>query len=244
MRKSRPWELPGPLRLIRQLLFPLRCPVCDGIVVPFGEKICPGCVSKYRLLTPPYCMKCGKKLQDETEFCGDCRGKTHVFVRGRALYEYESVAASIYRFKYGGRQEYADFFGEELVFYLGNFIRETKPDALIPIPLHRRRLRQRGYNQAALLARVIGRQLELPVLENYLLRVKNTTPLKRLNPKERQNNLKKAFNIRQNDVKLKTVVVVDDIYTTGSTVDEAAGTLAAHGVENIYFVALACGAGV
>lgn len=227
-----------------RLLFPLRCPFCDGIVASFGEKVCGKCADKQRLLTPPYCMKCGKKLQNEGELCADCREKNHVFARGRALYEYESAAGALYRLKYGGRQEYADFFGEEMAFYLGGFIREIRPDALIPIPLHGRRKRRRGYNQAALLARALGRYLDIPVAENCLVRVKNTVPLKRLNPKERQNNLKKAFNIAENDVKLKTVIIVDDIYTTGSTVDEAARTLAACGVEHIYFVTLACGAGV
>ena len=165
-------------------------------------------------------------------------------MRGRALYEYKSVAASIYRFKYGKRQEYADFFGEEIVRYLGDFIREVRPDALIPIPLHKKRLAKRGYNQAALLARAVGRYSGVPVNEKILVRVKNTTPLKLQNPAERQNNLKKAFNISQNDVKLKKVVLVDDIYTTGSTIDEAARTLKSAGVEDIYFIALACGAGV
>lgn len=230
--------------LIKQLLFPLRCPVCDEPVRPFGEKICPECMPKRKLLTAPYCMKCGKKLADDEEFCGDCRRVKHVFVRGRALYEYESAAASIYRFKYSGRQEYADFFGEELSFYLGDFINQIKPDALIPIPLHQSRQRKRGYNQAALLARALGTRAGVPVMEKYLLRVRKTVPLKRLNPKERQNNLKKAFIISRNDVKLKTVILVDDIYTTGSTVDEAAGTLMRSGVEKVYFVALACGAGV
>lgn len=232
------------INVIKQLLFPRRCPICDRIVIPFGEKICPKCAMGCKFLTPPYCMKCGKKLSDEAELCGDCRKKTHIFSRGRALYEYESVAFSIYRMKYGGRQEYAEYFGEELAYYLGSFIRDANPDALVPIPLHRKRERKRGYNQAALLARAMGRCLGVPVLDNYLVRVKNTTPLKWLNPKERENNLKKAFNIVQNDVKLKRVVLVDDIYTTGSTMDEAAGTLAAHGVEEIYFVALACGAGI
>lgn len=227
-----------------RLLFPLRCPFCDGIVESFGEKVCRQCAGKPRLLTPPYCMKCGKKLWDEGELCADCREKKHVFARGRALYEYESAAGALYRLKYGGRQEYADFFGEEMALYLGGFIREIRPDALIPIPLHGRRMRRRGYNQAALLARALGRYLDIPVEEKCLARVKNTVPLKRLNPKERQNNLKRAFNIEQNDVKLKTVIIVDDIYTTGSTVDEAARTLAACGVERIYFVTLACGAGV
>ena len=230
--------------LAEQLLFPLRCPVCDEIVTPFGHKICTDCMAKRKILTSPYCMKCGKKVQEQRELCEDCRNKKHLFFRGRALYEYESMAGSIYRFKYGGRQEYAEFYGEEMAKVLGDFVCGIRPDALIPIPLHKCRLRKRGYNQAALLARTLGQRLDVPVLEGYLLRVKNTTPLKRLNPKERQNNLKKAFNIVQNDVKLKTVILVDDIYTTGSTVDEAAETLLVSGVERVYFVALACGAGL
>lgn len=230
--------------LAKQLLFPLRCPVCDEIVSPFGEKICPGCIPKRKLLIRSYCMKCGKKVPEQKELCEDCQNKGHIFFRGRALYEYESMAGSIYRFKYGGRQEYAEFYGEELARYLDDFVRDIKPDVLIPIPLHKNRKRRRGYNQASLLARALGRRLEVPVLEDHLLRVKDTTPLKRLNPKERQNNLKRAFKIRENDVKLKTVILVDDIYTTGSTVDEAARVLKAAGVERVCFVALACGAGI
>ena len=229
---------------LTQLLYPLRCPVCDGIVVPAGEKICLECLKKLKLLTPPWCMKCGKKLTAEAELCSDCQKKEHRFVRGRALYEYESAASAIYRFKYSGRREYADFFGEQTAEYLGSFIRGVKPDALIPIPLHRRRKNERGYNQAQLLAERAGEYLDLPVRSDILVREKNTSPLKYQNPEERQNNLKKAFNILQNDVKLKRVVLVDDIYTTGSTIDEAAGTLRAGGVEEVFFIALACGAGI
>ncbi len=227
-----------------RLLFPLRCPVCDGIVSPSGEKICVECMNQLKLLTPPWCMKCGKKLMGEREFCSDCRNRKHEFVRGRALYEYESVSASIYRLKYGKRQEYADFFGEEIVRYLGDFLEHVKPDALIPIPLHKKRLSKRGYNQAALLARAVGKYFGVPVEEKLLVRVKNTAPLKLQNPSERQNNLKKAFNMAKNDVKLNTTVIIDDIYTTGSTIDEAARVLKAAGVKNIYFITLACGAGM
>lgn len=229
---------------LTQLLYPLRCPVCDGIVVPAGEKICLECLNKLKLLTPPWCMRCGKKLAVEGEFCVDCQSKEHRFVRGRALYEYESAASAIYRFKYGGRREYADFFGEQTAEYLGGFIRSVNPDALIPIPLHRRRKIERGYNQAQLLAERVGGYLNLPVRSDILVRGKNTSPLKYQNPEERQNNLKKAFNIAQNDVKLKRVILVDDIYTTGSTMDEAAGTLRAGGVEDVFFITLACGAGI
>lgn len=227
---------------VLQLLFPLRCPVCDGIVTPRGERICLECLGKLRMVTPPWCMRCGKLLPEQGEYCPDCRGRSHEFVRGRALYIYESAAASIYRFKYGGRREYAGFFGEQMAEYLGAFIKGAQPDALIPIPLHRKRLAERGYNQAELLAEVLGRHLGLPVRKGLLVREKNTRPLKYENPSERQNNLKKAFNIAQNDVKLKRVVLIDDIYTTGSTADEAARTLKAAGVREVYFAALACGA--
>ncbi len=233
----------GMKKLI-QLFYPLRCPVCDRIVRASGEKICTQCLGRLRLLTPPWCMKCGKKVVGSAEYCADCTRKSHDYVRGRALYEYEGAALSIYRFKYGGRQEYAEFFGEQTVEFLGDFIRDIAPDALIPVPLHRKRKNARGYNQAELLAREIGERLGIPVETGFLLRKKNTAPLKYENPEERQNNLKRAFNIGQNDVKLKNVILVDDIYTTGSTMDEAARTMRAAGVKDVYFITLACGAGV
>ena len=232
------------LRSILQAVYPRRCPVCDDIVRQRGEKICLECMRKLKLLTPPWCMSCGKKTEEGEEYCRDCRERKHFFERGRALYEYDSVAESIYRFKYGGRREYAEFFGEQIVDYLGDFIRALHPDGFVPIPLHKRRKAGRGYNQAALLAEAVGQRLGIPVYQHLLVRVSNTEPQKKLNPAERQNNLKKAFNIPKNDVKLKTILVFDDIYTTGATIDEAARVLKAAGAERIYFVTLACGAGV
>ena len=218
--------------------------MCDEIVDEPGERICAECLGKMKLLTPPWCMRCGRKVQEGEEYCRDCREKRHAFDRGRALYEYADAAASIYRFKYAGRREYAAFFGEEIAEYLGDFIRQVKPDGIVPIPLHRRRYARRGYNQAELLAKETGRRLGIPVYPEMLVRVRNTVPQKKLNPQERQNNLKKAFNIGRNDVKLKVILVFDDIYTTGSTIDEAARALREAGAEKIYFITLACGAGI
>lgn len=227
-----------------QLLFPRRCPVCDEIVTPFGEKICLECIPKLKLLTPPRCMKCGRHLRDDRMLCGDCMKKKHRYDRGRALYEYRSASLPIYRMKYGGRREYADYFGEQLAGFLGDFIRETGADGLVPVPLHPKRLAVRGYNQAEALARALGRAAGIPVYPRMVKRVRNTVPLKLLDPAERQKNLKKAFIIAQNDVKLKRVIIVDDIYTTGSTIDELAGTLKENGAEKVYFVTLSSGAGI
>jgi len=243
-RRKEPAMLRRAGKFVLQLLFPLRCPVCDGIVRPFGEKICLECLRELKLLTPPWCMKCGKKMLTEGELCRDCSQRERKYIRGRALYEYSSAAPSIYRLKYGKRQEYADFFGEEMARYLGEFINECRADAIVPIPLHKRRQRKRGYNQALLLAKALGHYTGIPVRGNLLRRVKNTAPLKRQNAYERQNNLKKAFIITENDVKLNTIIIVDDIYTTGSTIDEAAAVLLQHGVERVFYIALACGTGV
>jgi len=225
---------------IRQVLFPLRCPVCDRIVRPYGEKICLECLGKLRPVAAPWCMVCGKGLRGEGTLCNECAGgREHAFRRARALYDYRTAAKSIYRMKYGGRQEYAEYFGEEMARGLGEYIRAIHPDGLVPIPLHRTRYRRRGYNQAELLAKKIGERMQLPVYDRLLVRVKNTVPLKEQNLKERQNNLKKAFLVSQNDVKLKTILLIDDIYTTGTTVDEAAVALLEAGAEAVYVAALA-----
>ena len=232
------------LRGTLQLIYPARCPVCDEIIKQSGERICAECRDKLRLLTPPYCMRCGRKTSAGEEFCGECREKKHFFDRGRALYEYSSAAEAIYRFKYGGRREYAEFFGEQIADYLGSFIRNTGAEGIVPIPLHKNRKRVRGFNQAELMAEALGRRTGIPVYPKMLVRVRNTKPQKTLNPEERQNNLKKAFNMGQNDVKLKVIIVLDDIYTTGTTIDEAAKVLKEAGAEKVYFVTLACGAGI
>lgn len=228
-------------RQLLSVLYPVRCPVCDEIVREQGESICLNCIGKLKLLSPPWCMKCGKKVEQGEEYCARCKQKKNFYHRGRVLYEYDSVALPIYRFKYGNRREYAQFFGEQMAEYLGDFVKGIKPDALIPIPLHRARRISRGYNQAEILAKAMGECLGIRVETLLLKRRKNTVPQKKLNPEERQNNLKRAFIIARNDVKLERVVLVDDIYTTGITMNEAARVLKEAGVKEVYFVTLACG---
>lgn len=227
------------------LLFPTRCPVCDGVVKRKEGLICTGCRNGFKTVTEPFCLSCGKPLSAESsQYCNDCAGKPHKYIRGRALYEYESAAASIYRFKYGGRREYARFFGREIAGCLEKFIRKAAPDALIPVPLSRKRLSRRGYNQAQLLAEVIGEEMGIPVFPHLAVRVRDTLPQKELNAQERQNNLKRAFKICRNDVKLSTIIIIDDIYTTGSTIDAMAYELRQAGIKHIYFAALAIGNGM
>ena len=234
--------LPG---MLLDLLYPRRCPVCDRPVRPFGSLVCETCEQKFEYINAPYCMKCGKELGEESaEYCGDCMRHRHVFDRGRALFVYKSMADSIYRFKYKGRQEYGAYYGVCIGKHLGSWIRHCRPDALVPVPIHKSRLQMRGYNQAEVLAKELGTVLGIPVYSDLIRRVRKTDPMKDLSVTDRQNNLKRAFKICRNDVKLSTIVIIDDIYTTGSTIDAMSYELRKAGVKHVYFVTLAIGKGL
>ncbi len=226
--------------LLMDFLFPRHCPVCDDVVTPFGQKICDDCRDKIKLNLPPFCLKCGKKLHSTDKLCKDCRGKNTKYIRGRSLYEYKTSFEGIFKMKYKGRAEFGDYYGQQMAVYLKGFIDEVKPDAIIPVPLHKTRENKRGYNQAFCIAKALGRANGIPVYKNYVKRIKPTLPLKMMTPAERQNNLKKAFIIDQNVVKLKTIIVVDDIYTTGSTIDGISSTLLKNGTTKVYFMTVSC----
>ena len=233
------------LRILTDMIYPRRCPVCDRAVRPFGSLVCGACKDEFEYIKEPYCMKCGKALgEEEAEYCSDCRRHRHLFDRGRALYSYGSTSDSVYRFKYRGRQEYAAYYAECIAEQLGEWIRRCRSDALIPVPIHESKRRSRGYNQAEVLAKELGGRMDIPVETDLIKRARKTVPMKDLSLSERQNNLKRAFKICRNDVKLSTIIIIDDIYTTGSTIDAMSYELRRAGVERIYFVTLAIGNGL
>lgn len=228
---------------IIDLIYPRRCAMCDALLTKDETYICTGCKPKVQAVKDPYCMKCGKPLlRSEEEYCKDCLCHPHAFDRGRSVLVYEGpVKRSVYRFKYSGRKEYAEAYAYLAERHLGDFIRQIQPDALLPVPLHRSRYRKRGYNQAELFARALGRRMGIRVVANLVRRTKNTLPQKELDPQERQNNLKKAFKLSGNDVKLNTIIIIDDIYTTGSTIDAFSVQLKRAGVQRIYFLTISGG---
>lgn len=229
----------------KDLLFPRRCVVCDEPTDDRTAGICHACREKLRYVEEPFCLRCGRQLKESgEEYCSDCSRRGHLFLQNMTLYDYGSVADALFRFKYGGRQEYADVFGRELYERFGGFLSMIQPDALLPVPCHASRLRKRGYNQAQLIAQALSKASHIPVRNDLVIRVKKTQPQKDLTALERQNNLKKAFKIHQNDVKLNTIVIIDDIYTTGSTMDALTEVLLQAGVKRVYGMTLASGRGV
>lgn len=178
-------------------------------------------------------------MNETTEYCEDCLAHRHAFEYGAALLNYDETAGKIMaQIKYQNRREYLDFFGKALSSGHEKKIRRMGVDALVPVPIHRRRRRTRGFNQAEILADIMGGYLEIPVYPDILVRDKKTRPQKELSAQERLKNLSKAFRIQNLPENIRSVLLVDDIYTTGSTIETCARTLKAAGVEHIYFVVI------
>ncbi len=226
---------------LKDLFFPRRCAVCDE-VLPYGtEGVCQACGRKLPFIEEPRCFRCGKTVEnEETEFCGDCMRKEHLFRQGFPVLRYvPPVSDAMAALKYHGRAEYADFYGKLMAEHFADRWKEIAPDCLVPVPVHPHRLRKRGYNQAALLAQAMSRSLGIPVNENLLIRSADTTAQKKLSREERALNLRSAFQPGP-ETPPPCVLLVDDIYTTGATVDACTEVLLASGAKRVYSTSVCC----
>ena len=135
------------------------------------------------------------------------------------------------------------FYANEIVRRHGKALLGLGIDTMIPIPVHKKKLQKRGYNQAEVLAQRLGKDLHIATYPRYLQRVVDTNPQKELNDKERMKNLKSAFKIGENKIKLKRVLLVDDIYTSGATIEACTKALLENGTEMVYYTSVAIGRG-
>ncbi len=228
-------------RMLPDILYPRRCPVCHGILKDQRTFLCPECEGGFHPVLENYCLKCGKPVKPEEEYCKTCLGTKRSFDRGRGIFLYDNkMRKSLILYKYYGRREYAEYYGRAMCRYGGMEIRRWKPDVIVPVPLHRRKLRMRGFNQSGYLARQIEEELHIPVAEEILKKVRDTKSQKKLDAAGRKRNLRSAFRAEEKLTGL-TVLVVDDVFTTGSTVDAAASCLKAAGAEKVFFITLCVG---
>lgn len=232
------------LKELADCFYPPRCPVCDEILAP-GNLICPLCVNEALPVLEPTCRKCGKPIEDDRrEYCSDCLRRTHVYRQGKAVFVYKAgIKKSMYRFKYSNRREYAAFYAKCAADIHGAWIRKKQVEIIVPIPMYQGKKRRRGYNQAEVFARALGKEIGIPVDAGLVKRVRNTTPQKELSDKERQRNLKNAFQLTQDIVEYTHILLVDDIYTTGSTMDAVAATLLSGGAVDVYYICISIGTG-
>jgi ComF family protein len=237
------------MKQILDLLFPPRCPVCDGLLgtreLRAGSRIHERCTEKFYPVCEPACFHCGRPLREqEREYCEDCARKRTSLEQGKSLFAYRgAVKQSMYRFKYGNRREYAVYFAEEAKRRYDGWIRESGVEAIVPVPMYPRKERRRGYNQAKLFAKELAKRCDLSYEPSLMRRVRDTKPQKGLGATEREKNLEKAFQVAENVVKYRCVLLVDDIYTTGCTAETIAGEMQRAGVEKIYVLSVCIATG-
>lgn len=226
---------------ILNFIYPRCCPVCHKILADQSALVCGECVKSLIPIQEPFCKLCGKPVGQEEEYCRDCRGKTHVFDQGRGIFLYDArMKESILRYKYGGRRQYGDFYARSMCIYGEREVKRWKPDLIVPIPLYRRKQRKRGFNQAEYLAAKVGDYFGIPVDSSILKKTRDTKSQKKMDAGRRRVNLLGAFRAMK-PVKGKRVMVVDDVYTTGSTMDAAARCLKDAGACSVCFLTVCIG---
>ncbi|NDL68287.1 ComF family protein [Anaerotalea alkaliphila] len=233
----------------KRTAYPRKCLVCDRLLEA-GEKeyTCVDCRDSLPTLEGSLCRCCGKPLGGREELCHDCGRTPRSFRRGRSLWLYEGEAKrliQILKFKDGLYT--APYLAERLCQVLEELCALEHlplPDVLCPVPLHPSRERARGYNQAGILTGRMARRLSIPEAR-LLVRVRKTKPMKDLGDLERLANIQGAFALKKNqDVRGRNVLVVDDIFTTGATLDACAKVLMEAGAREVWILVLALGKGI
>ncbi len=240
------YKLKGVGEAVLSLLYPNICPFCGKILKKTEKQgMCVSCELRLPFVYEPRCKKCGKPIEKETkEYCWDCEQHHHFYDRGVAVWEHGPlVSNAIYQFKYHNRRIYSRFFAKEMVQSNYSIIRRWNIDLIVPIPVSKKRKRQRGYNQTELLAKEISRMLDIPYSAKSLVRVKDTAPQKKLNVRQRKYNLLNAFEWRGEPLSGENILLIDDIYTTGNTIDVCAQIIRKTGAKKVFFLTISIGQG-
>lgn len=236
---------------LMDLLYPPRCLLCRVFLAEgeghSGDRrilFCDACLAGFPELTGPVCRACSKPFAPNTgedHFCEDCLRRRPRYEALHAPYVYaENLMSAIHHLKYGARPLFAGSLGP----LLGRYARKVMPDGgqmlVMPVPLHPKRLRERGFNQSLLLARHVAKSLRAPLDFMGLRRERHTLPQTGLSREERRKNMRRAFRLTpQAKVRGRTILLVDDVATTGNTLEECARVLRKAGSERVVCLVLA-----
>jgi len=225
-------------------IIPYTCPGCGR---PGKELVCPDCERKIKYIGEPWCRVCGRQLPPGVSFtdgCRECEGGGFHFDRCRSAMAYEgAVDGAVKKFKFHRNVH----MGYYLCRKMSDFISEQgemfeplrKADALVPVPLHPFRFLRRGFNQSEMIAREASGALGVPVLP-CLARTRHTRPQSLLKAEERIENVQGAFAVKKKyDLPGMRLVVVDDVMTTGATVNECSRVLGEAGAEEVHVLTAA-----
>lgn len=225
------------LNYIIEFIYPPKCMACDNIIPLENERwICDKCRSLFKYIEGNTCKICGIILEKSKSKCVDCIERNNIFNTNKAIFIYEGIIQDIiHKFKYGKKP----YLGKGLGVLMLNRLLLTPYifkdiNYIVPIPIHKNRMRNRGFNQSELLAKEISKGLGLPMASNLIIRKKDTKPQSAFSPLGRKNNLKDAFVVNKKyNLKNKNILLIDDIYTTGSTLNACCEVLYELGVNKV-----------
>jgi competence protein ComFC len=221
-------------------IYPPKCILCENIILLTKERwMCNNCQNSLDYVKNITCIKCGIPYDTENKICLDCKKREFSYTKNHAILKYDEVSKHlIFKFKYSNHAEV----GKALISIIINNIDVDifkGVDFLTPVPVHKKRLKTRGFNQAEILSRELSKHVGIPTINKLIIRVKNTTPQSKLTPTQRDENLKDAFMFNDKyNIEGKVIMVVDDIYTTGRTLDECSKILLKNKSGNIYGLTL------
>jgi len=227
------------------ILFPPLCHVCRCYLSnPTDIHLCDGCREKILAVSSPLCTICGVPFATENGIdhpCGHCLTTRRPFAGARAAARFEGpLQELIHRFKYGKKIHLSRPLGLLTATALGDFHPARSADYIVPVPLHRKRLRARGFNQSQLIGQVLAKSWGIPLSVNNLRRIRWTDPQTGLSAAERERNIRGAFAVvAPNRLAGKRLLLVDDVYTTGSTITECAKYLLQSGAKEVHVVTVA-----
>ena len=236
-------------KALSELLFPssIYCISCGSLIDgsrPYA--LCDSCMRSFHWTNGRVCAKCGKALQEEYhhDLCLDCREAVRFFTRGFSCVQYGIHERELLlKFKYSGKT----YIGEKLARIMADRL-ETEnlgAELVIPVPMHSKKKRKRGYNQAEIIASELAKKLCVPYSGSLLKRSGNTAAMSRLAAEERRMNIEGAFVVSAYAAEViagKRVLLVDDIYTTGSTASECSRVLLSAGAREVFVITFASGA--
>jgi ComF family protein len=247
-KMSKIYSLDQYMRKFLDIIFPRKCILCENSHDGDRESICPNCMDKIPFINDPVCDRCGipfevtYSIEESLNYlCGECRSSPPLFDRALSVCQYdETVRDIIAAYKYQNKP----YIGKDLVSiinkFLGGRIAELFPELIIHVPLHVKRLKERGYDQAYILADGIGRELNIRVSYKNLVRTSYTTPQVDLNGMERMKNVKGAFFVTDPaELKDRSILLIDDVFTTGATIKECVKVIKKAGAGKVYVLTFA-----
>lgn len=230
---------------ILDLLYPPCCGLC-GELLPDKTSLCRKCQSSIPQIEEPSCIYCGKSIIGTIEgqnICIECSKDTKYYTKLICCYEYDGIIREkLIKYKFNDDCYLYKTFAEILYNRLKHFEQLNSIDYIITVPMHKIRKRERGYDQLELIAKEISKKAKIPYIKDVLYKNTNTLHQSQLDKAKRKNNLKDAFKItNKNKIYAKNLLLIDDIITTGSTINECSKLLYMNNAKNIYGAVIATG---